>query len=93
MSDAVLFLNTNTANISRAIKANYKISGYFISTEKYDKLQIIVNKKSEKLNRYSLDGIYIDSFDTVGQAKTKLNLKLASISSSIKLKRQCNGFL
>jgi hypothetical protein len=93
MSDAILFLDTNSGNLNRAIRANYKISGYFISTEKYDKLQIIVNKKSEKLNRYSLDGIYIDSFDTIIQAKNKLDLKLASISSAIKLKRSCNGFL
>lgn len=49
--------------------------------------------KTEKLNRYSLDGIYIDSFTTISNAKEKLNLKLSSISSAIKLNRQCNGFL
>lgn len=93
MSEVIEFLDTNSANLSRAVKANYKISGYFVSTEKYDKLQILVSRTSEKLNRYSLDGIYIDSFNTVRDAKEKLNLKLSSISSALKLNRQCNGFL
>ena len=75
-----------------AVKANYKISGYFISTEKYDKLQIVVSKNTEQLNRYTIDGTYIDSFKTVSEAKQKLGLKLGSISTSIKLNRTCNGF-
>lgn len=87
------FLDTNSANLSRAIKASYKISGYFISNEKFDKLQITVSKTSEKLNRYSLNGVYIDSFQTVREAREKLNLKLGNISTAIKLKKQCNGFL
>jgi len=87
------FLDTNSANLSRAIKASYKISGYFISNEKFDKLQITVSKTSEKLNRYSLDGVYIDSFQTVREARERLNLKLGNISTAIKLKKQCNGFL
>jgi len=91
-SEVIDFLNTNTANLSRAIKANYKISGYFITTEKYDKLQIVVTKNTSKLNRYTLDGVYIDSFSTVKEAKEKLNLKLSSISTAIKLGRSCNGF-
>lgn len=91
--EAVTFLETNYGNLSRAVKAQYKISGYFISTEKHDKLQIVVNKKSGKLNRYSLEGEYIDSFNTVKEAKEKLGLKLSSISAAIKLRRQHNGFL
>jgi hypothetical protein len=91
--DVIKFLDTNNANLNRTIHANYKISGYFISTEKYDKLQIIVSKVSRKLNRYSLDGLYIDSFKTIKEAKDKLNLKLSSISAAIKLKHACNGFL
>ena len=92
-NEVTSFLNTNTGNLSRAVKAHYKISGYFVSSKKYDKLQITVNKKSGKLNRYTIEGEYIDSFNTVKEAKDKLGLKLSSISSAIKLKRQCNGFL
>jgi hypothetical protein len=86
------FLSSNTGNISRAIKTNLKVKGYFISTEKVDKLQIVVTKLSGKLNRYSESGHYIDSFNTVKEAKDKLGLKLLNISSSIKLNRTCNGF-
>ena len=86
------FLNTNSGNLSRAIKASIKISGYFITTEKFDNIQITVPKLSGKLNRYTLDGKYIDSFKTVKEAKNKLNLKLSSISTAIKLGRQCNGY-
>lgn len=86
------FLNTNRGNLTRAIKLTNKISGYFISNEKFEKLQITVTKLSGKLNRYTLDGKYIDSFKTVREAKEKLNLKLCSISQAIRLNRQCNGY-
>ena len=86
------FLNTDSGNLSRAVKTSIKISGYFITTEKFDKIQINVTKLSGKLNRYTLDGKYIDSFKTIKEAKDKLNLKLSSISSAIKLGRQCNGY-
>lgn len=91
-SELIEFLNTNTANLSRAVRANYKISGYFISTEKHDKLKVVVTKNTSKLNRYTIDGIYIDSFDSIQEAKKKTGLKLNSISTAIKLGRTCNGF-
>lgn len=90
--DVVEFLNTDSSNLSRAIKANYKVSGYFVSNEKHDKLQITISKLSGKLNRYSLEGKYIDSFKTVKEAKAKLELNLSSISSAIKMGKSCNGF-
>ena len=86
------FLQTNSGNLSRAVKLSLKISGYFITTEKLDKLQINVTKLSGKLTRYTLDGKYIDSFNTIKEAKEKLNLKLCSIAQAIKLGRQCNGY-
>lgn len=86
------FLNTDSGSLSRAVKMSIKISGYFISTEKFDKIQITVTKLSGKLNRYTLDGKYIDSFKTVKEAKEKLGLKLCSLSTAVKLGRQCNGY-
>lgn len=91
-AECVAFLDTNRGNLTRAIKLSNKINGYFISTEKYNKLQITVTKLTGKLNRYTLDGKYIDSFRTVKEAKEKLGLKLCSISTAIKLGRQCNGY-
>jgi len=91
--DAIEFLNTDSKNLSRAVGANYKINGYFISTEKFDKLQITVSRLSGKVNRYTLEGDYIDSFSTVKEAKEKTGLGLTSLSTAIKLDRTCNGFL
>lgn len=91
-SECINFLETNTGNLSRAIKTQRRIKGYFITTQKLDKLQVVVTKLSGKLNRYTLSGQYIDSFDSVKEAKEKLGLKLSSLSTAIKLNRQCNGY-
>ena len=90
--ECIQFLNTNRGNLTRAIKLQNKISGYFISTQKYDKLRIQVTRLNGKLNRYTLDGKYLDSFETAAQAREKLGLKLCSLSTAIKLNRQCNGY-
>lgn len=87
-SEVIYFLNANITNK----ETKNKIFGYFITTEKYDKLQITVTKNVEKLNRYTLNGIYIDSFSTIKEAKEKLGLKLNNISAAIKLGKSCNGF-
>lgn len=91
-SECIEFLNTDTGNLSRAVRLNNRIRGYFISTEKLDHVKIQVTKLNGKLNRYTLDGKYIDSFDSVKEAKETLGLKLCSISQAIKLNRQCNGY-
>ena len=91
-SECVEFLNSDTGNLTRAIKLNNRINGYFISTEKLDSIKVQVTKLNGKLNRYTLDGHYIDSFDSIKQAKEVLGLKLCSISQAIRLNRQCNGF-
>lgn len=78
--ECIKYLDTNRGNLTRAIKLQNKIRGYFISPEKYDKLQVMITKLSGKLNRYTLEGAYIDSFKTVKEARDKLGLKLCSIS-------------
>lgn len=90
--ECIEFLETNRANLTRAIKLQNKINGYFISTEKHDKIRIQATKLNGKLNRYTLDGQYIDSFESAAQARQTLGLKLASLSQAIRLKRQCNGY-
>lgn len=90
--ECIKYLETDRGNLTRAVKLQNKIHGYFVATSKYDKLQITVTKLAGKLNRYTLEGNYIDSFKTVKEAKEKLGLKLCSISQAIRLGRQCNGF-
>ena len=90
--ECVEFLGTDKGNLTRAIKLQNKISGYYITTQKVDRVRIQVTPLNGKLNRYTLDGKYIDSFESAAQAKRVLGLKLASISQAIRLNRQCNGF-
>lgn len=91
-AECVAFLDTNRGNLTRAIKLSNKINGYFITTEKLDKVQVTITRLSGQLNRYTLDGKYIDSFKTIAEAKRITGLKLCSISQAIRLNRQCNGF-
>ena len=85
-------LYTNSGNISRAVKCGYKVAGFFITTERLDNVQITISRTSGQINRYTLDGKYIDSFKTVREAEEKTGLKLNSISTAIKACRSCNGF-
>lgn len=82
----------NNAALNRAVNGKYKLNGYFVTTEKLDKINVQITKNNGKLNQYDLDGNYIQSFDTAREAKEKLGLKLANLSAAIKLKKQCNGF-
>lgn len=90
--ECIEFLNTDRGNLTRAVKLQNRIKGFFISTEKYDKIRIQVTKLNGKLNRYTIEGKYIDSFESAAQARQVLGLKLASLSQAIKLGRQCNGY-
>lgn len=86
------YFDTDSSHINLAIRTCGKVRGYFISTEKYDKLKILVTPLSGKLNRYTPEGKYIDSFNTIQEAREKLGLKLCSISTAIKLQRINNGY-
>lgn len=90
--ECVEFLNTDRGNLTRAVKLQNRIKGFFISTEKYDKIRIQATRLNGKLNRYTIEGKYIDSFESAAQARQILGLKLASLSQAIKLGRQCNGY-
>lgn len=79
-------------NFTRSVKCKYKLNGYFVTDEKLDKISLSISNSPEQLNRYSLDGIYLDSFHSVKEAKEKLGLSLCSISSAIKGRKSCNGF-
>jgi len=85
-------IDSSTTNFLRSVNCRYPINGYIVSKTKLNDFKVICSPISEKLNRYSLDGDYIDSFDTVKDAKSKLGLSLCSISSAIRSGRTCNGF-
>lgn len=85
-------MQKDCANISRALKCGYKVSGYFVTDVKLDHINIQITKTHGMLNRYSLSGEYIDSFSTAAEAKSKLGLKLANLSAAIKKQGMCNGY-
>lgn len=87
-----LEVNSKTNNIYRSIKNKYRVHGYFVSYEKYDSISIQVTKNNGKLNRYTVDGKYIDSFESVKEARNRLGLKLGNISAAIRSFGICNGY-
>lgn len=89
---AEFLMQKDCANISRALKCGYKVSGYFVTDVKLDHVNIQVTRNHEKLNRYSLSGDYIDSFSTAVEARSKLGLKLGNLSAAIKKQGMCNGY-
>lgn len=91
--DCIDFLEIkNSSHLFTAVKCQHKINGYFVSTEKLDKFKVIVTPIVGKVNRYTTDGYYIDSFSTVEEARRAMNRKGAAISTAIKLNRCCGGY-
>lgn len=87
------YLDCNKNVIYQKSNSTDQINGFFISTKKLNKITINISPITGKLNRYTLDGKYIDSFNTVKEAKEKLNLRLSSISMAVKKNGGiCNGF-
>lgn len=94
MSDCVKYLDDNLRHIQRAIKIGTSVKGYYIS----NKLTTIFEKpKFERLtglvHQYSLEGKYLQSFNSIKEAENKLNCSLQGINESIKMGQQYKGFL
>ena len=94
MSECVSFLNDSLFHVQRAIKLNRCVKEYFISTKLTSTYQ---KPKTERLigkvHQYSLDGKYIQSFNSIKEAELNLQTGLSEINNSIKLGQQCKGFL
>lgn len=90
MSDCLKELNCCLSNIQRALKVGYCVKGYYIST----KLTTIFEKpKTERLtgliHQYSLDGNYIQTYNSIREAEVKLGTKLKGINEAI---RESNSY-
>ena len=86
-------LSTTSANINFAVKTTGKLKGFFITTEKVEKVRIKVAPiNSAKLNQYTADGNLVASYLTIQEAKQTTGLKLLSITSAINTHRKCNGY-
>lgn len=94
INDCVKELNTCLSHVQRSIKTGIKTKGYYISTEllgKYIKPKI--ERLTGAVHQYSLDGQYIQSFNSIKEAEQKLNLKLSGINNSIKQGFSYKGYL
>ena len=94
MSECTKYINDNLRHVQRAIKTGVSVKGYYIS----DKLTVIFekpkfNRLTGLVHQYNLEGEYIQSFNSVKEAETKLNCKLQGINESIRMEQQYKGFL
>ena len=92
LNELLELVESNSGNISRAIKLQNKVKGFFITTEKLDNVSFNIAPSIGNLNQYTADGNLVASYHSAEEAKRLTGLKLCSISQAIKLFRKCNGF-
>ena len=86
MLDATKFLKCCLSNIQRAVKIGNTVKGYYLS----DKLTPFFEKPKSirlvgKVHQYNLDGVYIQSFNSIKEAESKLGVTLQGINDAIKI--------
>ena len=88
-------LNTSTSHITRAIKCGYKIKGYYITTEYTDEFKIpeLSSKVTGLVHQYTLDGVYIRTYNTIKEVENIFKEKMQGINPSIKQHKQYKGYL
>ena len=94
LNDCVRSLNTCLSHVQRSIKTGVKTKGYYISTElvgKYEKPK--VKRLTGMIHQYSLEGDYIQSFNSIKDAEKALGIKLKGINDSIKQGYSYKGYL
>lgn len=93
VSEASRETNIPTSNISRAVKLGYMVEEKYFSFIKSDKFakaktQYLANMK---VYQYDLEGNFIAEYETIGDAKKKLQIK-SDIGSAIKKGTTCAGY-
>ena len=95
LSDCTSFLEDSLYHVQRAIKLGRCVKGYYISLQLTPIYECKIQKVrlTGKVHQYSLDGKYIQSFNSIKEAERELQTGLSEINNSIKLNQQCKGFL
>ena len=86
MSECTKFLECCLSNVQRALKIGTAVKGYYLSlklTPFYEKPK--VDRLTGEVHQYNLDGSYIQSFNSIREAESKLGVKLSGINDAIKL--------
>lgn len=92
LSELLDMLESNTGNISRTIKLQNKIKGFFVTTERVTNFKVEITPTTGMVNQYSPEGVLLQSFTSIAEARAITGLKLCAVSQAIKLFRKCNGF-
>lgn len=93
VSDAARVNNVASTNISRACKLGYKCNNKYFSYEfnlNFTKVRTITTR-NKKIYQYSLDGEFLNEYNSCSEAQKILNLK-SGLSTAIKLGRVFGGF-
>ena len=86
--------DVNLGPIQRAVKAQTKINGYYVSFDKKPKFVKDKKKitKGKPVYQYTLSGDFIKKFDSVSAVVKELGNTYRQIPSSIRLNGTCGGF-
>lgn len=92
---AAKYFNTTTSDVQRAIKGSYKMRGDYLSDQLYSvfKAPEKISVRNTNIHKYDLDGLYIESFDSIKDVEKIFGKTAGSgILSSIRLGRAYKGF-
>lgn len=86
MSECTKYVNDCLSHVQRSIKQGIQVKGYYVSL---DLMDIYVPPKKERLSgmvhQYSLDGIYIKSFNSIKEVEREFKCTMSGINQSIKM--------
>lgn len=94
MAECARSLQASLSHIQRSIKLGVKTKGYYISDKLYNVYQKPeVNKLKGKVHQYSLEGIYLKSYNSIKEVSEFFGESMDGINTSIKLGQQYKGYL
>lgn len=86
ISECCKELNCTLFNVQRGIKLGTCIKGFYVSSIKSDIFKKPISERlTGKVHQYDINGNYIQSFDSIKEAESKLQISLPDINSAIKL--------
>lgn len=85
------YLEDDISHIQRAIALQTCVKGHYLSKVKVDKFK--KNRLTGQVHQYSLDGNYVNSFNSIKEVEKVFQEPMKGINESIRLGRQYKGFL
>ena len=94
ISETAKTYKTSLAVIQRAIKSQTMVHKTYFSLEKLDsfKKQITQRHYRDPIHQYSMEGEYIQTFNSISDVVKQLGKKYDHISTAIKTQSSCGGY-